>query len=235
MGTVYQAVDNESGHPVALKTLQSVGSDAAFRLKQEFRSLADLAHDNVVRLHELFVDGEDIFFSMELVSGTDVLSYVRDGTSPPPAAAGGQTGLACDESRLRAVLPQLAGGLAAIHAAGKVHRDIKPSNILVTAEGQVKILDFGLMIDIGANHADPGTGKAVGTPAYMSPEQAIADPHLGPASDWYSFGTIAFEALTGRLPFSGRPLQILLKKTQQVPAPPRQFVPEVPNDLDILV
>jgi len=242
MGTVYEAIDRESGHRVALKTLRRVGSDATFRLKREFRSLADLEHENLVRLYELVVDGAEVYFSMELVEGVDVLTYVREGVEAAPGDASptgatenptGQRPLACDEARLRRVLPQLASGLAAIHRAGKLHRDIKPSNVLVTREGRVKILDFGLMVDIDQLGMQSLDG-AVGTPTYMSPEQAFADPNLGPASDWYSFGTILYEALTGQLPFSGLPMQVLLKKTREVPPPPRQLVPDVPADLDWL-
>jgi len=236
MGTVYEAVDADSQQRVALKTFRRLSSDAVFRLKREFRNLAGVEHPNLVRLHELFVVGDEVFFSMELVDGCDILSYVGQerlradevGHTLPV----GQRELACDEARLRRVLPQLAAAISALHSAGKLHRDIKPSNVLVTNEGVVKVLDFGLMIDIDDDGGDSTVGHAVGTPGYMSPEQAVGDPHLGPASDWYAFGTVLYQALTGGLPFSGAPLQVLLDKTQRVPAPPRQVVPDVPPDLD---
>jgi len=242
MGTVYEAFDRETEQTVALKTFRRMSSDAVFRVKQEFRGLADLEHPNLVRLHELFVEGNEVYFSMELVRGRDFLEYVTEAMPAPPGPdeqdhglatlRAGQRPLACDEDRLRGALPQLAAGIAAIHAAGKLHRDIKPSNVLVTDDGLVKILDFGLVIDIDGQTSDSMIGRAVGTPFYMSPEQAAGDPTLGPTSDWYAFGTILYQALTGTLPFFGPPLQVMLDKTRLTPAPPRQLVPDVPRDLD---
>jgi hypothetical protein len=128
----------------------------------------------------------------------------------------------------------LASGLQALHAAGKIHRDIKPSNVRVTPEGQVKILDFGLAISASAEDADTIEDRLVGTVPYMSPEQASSAPRLGPATDWYAVGVLIYEALTGFTPFEGPPLELLWKKTQLVPPPPRQFVQNVPSDLDAL-
>src|SRR5262249_18564752 len=118
--------------------------------------------------------------------------------------------------RLRSALRQLAEGLGALHAAGKLHRDLKPSNVLVTREGRVIILDFGLAMDVASRSAHPSTDRLAGTPAYMAPEQAGNGPPT-PACDWYAVGTMLYEALTCRLPFDGAPLEILMRKLREEP------------------
>ena len=152
---------------------------------------------------------------------------------PPEVAV---TAIPYDESRLRAALGQLALGIAALHDAGMVHRDIKPSNVLVTPDRRVVLLDFGLVAETASAKVTPDSSHAcaVGTAAYMAPEQAISGD-IGPAADWYSLGVLLFEALTGALPHSGRTaFDIILKKQQAMAAPARQFVPTVPADLDAL-
>jgi serine/threonine protein kinase len=139
-----------------------------------------------------------------------------------------------DLVKLRAALKQLVVGLSALHQAGKLHRDIKPPNVLVTAEGRVVILDFGLVGDLseqGVN--EESSDNIVGTPAYMSPEQSMGLP-ITPASDWYSVGVMLFEALTGELPFAGAAMAMMLKKQANDGLPPSERATGVPEDLNLL-
>src|SRR5262249_17156576 len=127
----------------------------------------------------------------------------------------------------------LALAIAALHQAGKVHRDIKPSNILVTRDDRLVLLDFGLVAEVGGSPRDSSQRDVVGTAMYMAPEQAHGRA-VGPAADWYSFGVLLYEALTGRPPHVGpSALEILTKKQQYEPPPPRARTSRfVPRDLD---
>jgi serine/threonine protein kinase len=224
MGIVYQAYDRERQESIALKTLRRIGEAAAMRLTQEFRALADLRHPNLVSLYELYADGERRFFTMELLDGDDFLTFVRgdslEGTSAEVRA-----------DRLRHVLPQLSAGLNALHAAGKLHRDIKPSNVLVTRNGRLVLVDFGLVVETEPN--DETERLVAGTAAYMSPEQA-AGRVLSPASDWYSVGVMLFETLTGELPFAGRTREVMVRKQHEEPLPLDYWGRDLPRDLQAL-
>jgi eukaryotic-like serine/threonine-protein kinase len=146
---------------------------------------------------------------------------------PKPSAA-------FDEARLRSAFAQLAEGLMALHAAGKVHRDIKPANVLVTGEGRVVVLDFGLVLDIQEVKDAPQESQlTAGTLAYMAPEQT-STAALKASADWYSFGVVLYQALTCVLPFPGSPLQMMMAKVRGAPPPPRALLREIPEDLDAL-
>jgi eukaryotic-like serine/threonine-protein kinase len=135
-----------------------------------------------------------------------------------------------DEQRLRSGLRQLAEGVHRLHEMGKLHRDIKPSNVLITDEGRVVILDFGLVEDINPELHET---LLAGTPDYMSPEQA-AQSAISKASDWYSVGVILYQALTGRLPFRGKFFEVVMLKQTRDPIQPREINPNVPRDLNDL-
>lgn len=178
-GLVHEAWDTQAKASVALKCLNSVRAGEQAALQREFRALSHLVHPNLVAMHELFcVDGA-WFFTMELISGIDIVSFARAQPDRPRA--------------IRMAIAQLLRGLAAIHGAGFVHRDVKPSNVLVEASGRVVLVDFGLVIpQARAVHMRGGAG----TPAYMAPEQAAGAPPDA-AADLYGVGAIIFELLTG--------------------------------------
>ena len=264
MGVVYEAIDHQRGERVALKALRALGPTSLIRFKSEFRALCDLEHPNLVNLLELEGQGDAWFFTMELVEGRQLLSYLRptapadprtidalaatvDSDDPPrdlpdsaPTAPDEPTEVTAetrdlrpravrpqprkapryDEERLWSALKQLAVGLGALHAAQKVHRDVKPSNVRVTPEGRVVLLDFGLVRALDDAEEEGATNRyLVGTVEYMAPEQA-AGQAVGPAADWYAFGVILYETLTGRLPFSGPWREVLARKqVEDAPLP----------------
>jgi serine/threonine protein kinase len=236
MGVVYEAEDVALGTRVALKTLRAFSADALLRFKKEFRALAGIQHPNLVRYHGLFEDRGQWFFSMELVEGTNFLSFVRPGGSQPAICEETMSSCPFDEHRLRNALAQLARAVHFLHEHGKVHRDIKPSNIRITSDGRVILLDFGLIVESPTETARTMTDSQqgiVGTIAYMAPEQA-ASQTVGPPTDWYAVGVALYEALTGRVPFLGSPLEVLLNKQRLEPTSARTLNRLVPEDLDAL-
>ena len=214
MGVVYSADDRRLGRMVALKTLAHFDADRLYQLKREFRTLARVSHPNLVQLYELGASGSLWFVIMELLQGVEMSRWLR---REKPA-----------RERVLRVARDLFEGLRALHGAGQLHRDVKPSNVMVTPDDRAVLLDFGLAAPIR------GTAMTVaaGTLDYMAPEQLWSLP-VGPATDWYSFGVVLFEALTGELPFAGPDA---LKAMRQGPrAGPKDFVPDLPQALDDVV
>ena len=237
MGVVYEAFDHVRAARVALKTMRRLSAADLYRFKKEFRALTDVVHPNLASFYELETDGDETFFTMEVVDGVDFLEHVTAATASPdtPAADPSRTRRKspADIGRLRRALAQLVDGLTALHACGKLHRDVKPTNVIVTAEGRVVVLDFGLVASFGREGSPTLNDGIVGTPAYMSPEQAESGA-LSEASDWYSVGVMLFQALAGELPFVGPPLTVLMDKLQSDPSPPHEVADGVPDDLDAL-
>lgn len=244
MGVVYEAYDRERDMPVALKVLRSLDATDLYRFKREFRALSDISHPNVVGLYELVSEGDDWFFTMELVEGVDFVRYVRRSaealrSSVPPgrqaASPGRDKRLAhydelVDDTKLRSASIQLAQALNALHRAGIVHRDLKPSNVLVTPTGRVVLMDFGITSDAGTTDDASGSLRMLGTPEYLAPEQATSMPSM-PAADWYSFGVMLYLAVTGRLPLTGERYALVLLKQEQDPAPAGVYAEGIPPSL----
>jgi serine/threonine protein kinase len=187
-GSVYEAYDRKQKRVVALKVLRR--QQFVDRFKRELRALVDVRHPNLIELYELFCEGSTWFFTMELIHGVDFLTYVEH-------RRGKQTTPACNLERLRSAAQQLAQAIRALHQRGILHRDIKPGNVLVSVDGRVRLLDFGLVREMERS----GTLSLlwIGTPAYMAPEQ-FAGQTAQQATDWYSFGVMLFEAVVGLLP-----------------------------------
>jgi eukaryotic-like serine/threonine-protein kinase len=243
-GEVFLAHDSRLDAEVALKRLARFDPGALIRFKREFRSIADVSHPNLVRLHELYADGDDWYFTMDYVPGPNLAEHLRgrggslleEDTLDERGASGGaalgrDSVLAplVDEVRMRSTFLQIAQGLRALHAAGFLHRDLKPGNILVSPEGRATILDLGLSARlVGLAHSSVDA-EIVGTPGYMAPEQAAGES-VSPATDWFAFGVMLYFALTGRLPYSGG-MRDILRQQRELPAPdPRRHGP-APEDL----
>ncbi|HKC12765.1 MAG TPA: protein kinase, partial [Vicinamibacteria bacterium] len=208
MGAVYRARDRVLDEVVALKLLRAdvAGtSEMAERFRSEIRLARRVSHWNVCRIHEYGEDGPLQYISMELVEGTHLKALLQGGPLP--------TAQAFD------VALQIAEGLQAIHKAGIVHRDLKSLNIMVDAHGIVRIMDFGIakrLLREGAaeRHA---SSYVMGTPEYMSPEQARGQK-VDFRSDVYALGVVIYEAFTGRVPFrSDAPVATLLMHVERVP------------------
>jgi serine/threonine protein kinase len=253
-GIVYEAFDRYRNRIVALKMLERAVPDAVARFKREFRYLAELRHPNLASLYELLVLGDKWVLSMELIRGSELLEYLaiaelqnsllesRHASTQP--MDGDQTLRFRRKKRMSGVsaiyfdgvrdnFRQLALAIAVLHQHGVVHRDIKPSNIMITSEGRVVLLDFGLVVEIARDDSiDRQT--VVGTPGYMAPEQIRASTPTA-AGDWYGFGVLLFQALTGQMPFTAAsPLEVMELQVHSDPPSAAEMLRGVPHDLTSL-
>ena len=230
MGMVFQAQDRELDEPVALKVLRSgilVLPDMLERFKREIKLARRIAHRNVVRTFDFGEENGLNFISMEYVQGITLKQLIRSKGALPVGVG------------LR-IARQTCAGLIAAHEQGIVHRDVKPENIILTPTSEVKIMDFGIARPYGMEGTEATSvtmpGLSLGTPNYMSPEQAQGKQDLDHRSDIYSVGVVLYELFTGILPFTGdTPVAVALKHIRDIAVAPREVKPELPPELEAIV
>src|SRR5262245_41757944 len=232
MGEVYRARDTRLGREVAVKVLPAGLSQDPERLKRferEARSASSLNHPNIVTIHDIGSQDSISYIAMELVEGSSLRSLLLPGPMPV--------------RRLLQVGAQIAEGLAKAHSSGIVHRDLKTENVMVTEDGHVKLLDFGLAKLTGADSSSSGRTQAptvsgatqegiiLGTVGYMSPEQAVGEK-IDYRSDQFSLGSILYEMATGKRAFQRASApQTLAAIIQDEPEPIAELNPKVPAPL----
>lgn len=226
MGVVFRARQRSLDREVAVKMIlrDRLASDADLqRFLAEASAMASLQHAGIVPVYEVGDSEGRPFFSMKLIAGQTLMQKVSSGPMNVRAV--------CE------MVIAIAEAVGAAHAAGILHRDIKPSNILFATDGHPMLTDFGLAKPIETDAPLTRSGLLVGTPAYMSPEQANGRRQdVGVASDIYSLGSVLYFALTGRAPFvADTPMEIIMLVIEQDPPSPRTFRPGLDRDLEMIV
>jgi WD40 repeat protein/tetratricopeptide (TPR) repeat protein/predicted Ser/Thr protein kinase len=225
MGVVYKARQVRLNRPCVLKMILAgahAGPEDTIRFLSEAEAVARLQHPNVVQIYHIGEADGLPYFELEYVDGGS-LDRRLDG-NPWPA------------QRAASLIEGLAAGVAEAHRFGIVHRDLKPGNILLSAHGTPKITDFGLAKSMNDNSGLTRTNSIMGSPGYMSPEQAGGrTKEVGPLADVYALGAILYELLTGRPPFRGTTVLETLEQVRWAePVPPSRLVPGVPRDLETI-
>ena len=225
MATVFLAVDLALGRKVAIKVMSPallLADDVAVeRFKQEARTVAALSHPQIIPIHAVRETADLMYFVMQYVEGKSLETVLRE-KGPLPFGT------------VQSLLVQVGGALAYAHKRGVVHRDVKPANIMLDDEGWPVIMDFGIAKGSNATNLTQ-VGQPIGTPGYMSPEQCVATV-VGGASDQYSLGVVAYEMITGRMPFSGETGMAIMMAHAVDPVPPMESLrPDCPVALSFVV
>jgi serine/threonine-protein kinase len=225
MGVVYRAVQKSLGRTVAIKMLlrRDLATPADLsRFRSEAEAAAQLDHPGIVSVFEVGECDGHPFYSMQFVEGTTLAKRLRQGPLPAREAA--------------ALLAKVADAVQVAHARGVLHRDLKPSNILIDGGGEPHVSDFGLAKRLEADESVTHTGAILGTPCYMSPEQAAGSRgDVGPTSDVWSLGAILYQMLIGRPPFqASSPMDTLLAVLESDPPVPRSIDRQVDRDLEMI-
>ncbi|TNH26937.1 serine/threonine protein kinase [Micromonospora orduensis] len=230
MGQVWAGFDERLDRPVAIKFLRQLEvpederETAGKRFRREARATARLDHPGLPAVHDLGVHGEDLFLVMQLVPGIVLADHIAEQERLPVGEA-------------VSIAAQVCSVLAAAHAASLVHRDLKPQNLMITPSGVVKVLDFGVAALLGPAGASrlTATGRTLGTPAYIAPEQAQGGP-VGPAADLYALGCILFEMLGGNPPYEAANAPDMMRRHIDAPIPIiTEYRSDVPDDLAHLI
>ncbi len=224
MGVVFKARHARLNRIVALKMIRGgalANSEELQRFEKEAAAAAQLQHPNIVALYEVSNYNQQPFLSMEFIGGTSLAERLSMGPLSGRRAA--------------EYLEITARAVHYAHTRGIVHRDLKPANVLLDENDQPKVTDFGLAKQMQTTSDQTRTGAILGTPSYMSPEQAAGSKDISPSSDVYSLGAILYELITGKPPFCGEtPLKTLSLVTEQDPIPPRVLTPSVDRDLETI-
>ncbi|MCY3021234.1 MAG: protein kinase [Planctomycetota bacterium] len=225
MGVVYKARHIGLNRVVALKMILSAehaGREAVVRFKAEAEAVAQLKHPNIIQVYDIGEQDGRPFFSMEFVEGGSLQNRIRGQPQPPKWCA--------------EVAEKLALAMHVAHSQGIVHRDLKPANVLLTAQGEPKIMDFGLAKRVESGEALTQSGAVMGTPQYMAPEQASGEARrVGPPADVYALGAILYTMLTGKPPFSAETAMATVQKVlHEEPAPPSRMTQRIPADLETI-
>jgi serine/threonine protein kinase len=220
MATVFLAHDIALGRKVAIKVMSPAlfsGEGMAERFKREARTAAQLSHPHIIPIYSVQESGDLLFFVMKFIEGRPLDSIIREvGPLPIPM--------------VRTILMQVGGALGYAHKRGVIHRDIKPANIMLDSDGWAIVTDFGIA-KVQETQGLTVTGATVGTPSYMSPEQCAAQ-ELSGATDQYSLGVVAYEMLSGKLPFIAESVMaVMYAHFNQPPRPVVQVRPDCPMDL----